>query len=279
MGANLYHTNNHHNNALPIWGQASSGICKFLIKRLRTMGIQANNIVIEMAIDIVKDKKSNNPVEPILATRLMLRSARLKEDPTKTFCNPDGNMSIGLDDFDEMNDMWDYLDPGVLTNEVTDSPVKPEFLSRNNMVGFAKILHVFIGCHQFLIDFIILENVSVFVEKRLTEVLFRQPFKEQVGIIEDRVKGVLWFKIGDDKTMFSMPRAKKRFGKLTVRQHNTMGPILKISNEDKSRRIHQPCQKIKGFYSGCLELGGEYKHDQEVVDWIKRGHVSIYEMM
>ncbi|GJW49143.1 homeodomain-like protein [Tanacetum coccineum] len=236
------------------------------------------------------------------------------------------------DDFDEMNDMWDDLDPGVLTNEVIDSPVKPEFLSSrnrinlyilynlqntckigfvnfnpyiepqspfnimsrkvynsimkhelvytgNNMVGFAKNLHVFIGCHQFLIDFIILENVSEFVEKRLTEVLFGQPFKEQVGIIEDRVKGVLWFKIGDDKTMFGMPRAKKRFGKLTIRQRNMMGPILKISNEDKSRRIHQPYQKIKGFYSGCLKLGGEYKHDQEVIDWIKRGHVSIHEMM
>ncbi|GJS71339.1 hypothetical protein Tco_0704180 [Tanacetum coccineum] len=31
----------------------------------------------------------------------------LNEDPTKTFCNPDGNMSIELDDFDEMDDMWD----------------------------------------------------------------------------------------------------------------------------------------------------------------------------
>ncbi|GKD58240.1 retrovirus-related pol polyprotein from transposon TNT 1-94, partial [Tanacetum coccineum] len=66
--------------------------------------------------------------------------------------------------------------------------------------------------------------------KRLTEVLFGQPFKEHVGIVDDKVNVVLWFKIGDDKTIFNMPRAEKRFGE-------------------------------------------EYKHDQEVIDWIK-GHAT-----
>nr|GEW02596.1 homeodomain-like protein [Tanacetum cinerariifolium] len=79
----------------------------------------------------------------------------------------------------------------------------------NNMVGFAKNLHVFVEGHQFLIDFIILENINEFVEKGLIEVLFGQPFKEHVGIVNDQVNGVLWFKIRDDKTIFNMPRAKK----------------------------------------------------------------------
>ncbi|GJT91950.1 homeodomain-like protein, partial [Tanacetum coccineum] len=39
----------------------------------------------------------------------------------------------------------------------------------NNMVGFARNLHVFIEGHQFLIDFII-ENINEFVEEGLTEV-------------------------------------------------------------------------------------------------------------
>ncbi|GKC18394.1 homeodomain-like protein [Tanacetum coccineum] len=253
-------------------------------------------------------------------------SARLNDDSSKMFCNPNNNSSISVDDFVEMDDVWDYLDFRDLTNEVTKFPVKPEFLSSsnrihlhspynlqitckirfvnfdpyiepqspfnimsrkaynsimkhelvytgNNMVGFAKNLHVFVGGHQFLIDFIILENINEFVDKWLTEVLFGKPFKEHVGIVDDRVNGVLWFKIRDDKTIFNMPRAEKRFGKLTVRQHNTMGPILKISDEDKSRGIHHPYQKIKGFYQGCLELGDEYKHDQKVIDWIE-GHAT-----
>ncbi|GJT56364.1 hypothetical protein Tco_0991418 [Tanacetum coccineum] len=138
-----------------------------------------------------------------------------------------------------------------------------------NMVGLAKNLHVFIGNHQFLVDFIILENISEFVEKGLTEVLFGQPFKEQIGLVEDRGKGTLWFKIGNDKIIFHMPRAKKAFRKLTVKQHNSMGPLLKVSDEDKKKGIHKPEKKIKGFYRGCLSLGNEYKYDQEVVDWIR----------
>ncbi|GJW21852.1 homeodomain-like protein [Tanacetum coccineum] len=216
-------------------------------------------------------------------------SARLNDDSRGMSCNPNSNSSITLDNFVEMDDVWDNLDLRDLTNEPTNSPVKPECLSignkihinspynlqitckigfvnfdpyikpqslfnimsqkaynsimkhelvytRNNMVGFARNLHVFIEGHQFLIDFIILENINEFMEKGLTEVLFGQPFKEHVGIVEDRVKEVLWFKIEDDKTIFNMPRSEERFGKLT----------------------------IKGFYQGCLELGEEYKHDQEV---------------
>ncbi|GJV25737.1 hypothetical protein Tco_1378432 [Tanacetum coccineum] len=133
-----------------------------------------------------------------------------------------------------------------------------------NMVGIPKNFHVFIGSHQFLVDFIILENISEFVEKGLTEVLFGRPFKEQIGLVEDRDKGTLWFKIGNDKIKFHMPQAEKAFRKLTVKQHNSMEPLLKVSDEDKKKGIRKPEQKIKGFYRGYLSLENEYKYDHEV---------------
>ncbi|GKD62559.1 hypothetical protein Tco_1300068, partial [Tanacetum coccineum] len=105
----------------------------------------------------------------------------------------------------------------------------------NNIVGEAKNLQVFIGCHSFLTDFIILENVNEFVKKGLTEVIFGKPFKEKIGLEEDISKGILWFKIRDDKTIFNMPRAERRLNKLTTKQQNLMSPILKISDEDKAR--------------------------------------------
>ncbi|GKC23345.1 hypothetical protein Tco_1025495 [Tanacetum coccineum] len=141
--------------------------------------------------------------------------------------------------------------------------------SRINMVGLAKSLHVFIGNHQFLVDFIILKNISKFVEKGLTKVLFGQMFKEQIGLVEDRGKGTLWFKNGNDKIIFHMTRAKKAFRKLMVKQHNSMGPLLEVSDEDKKKGIHKPEKNIKEFYRGCLSLGNEYKYDQDVVDWIR----------
>ncbi|GJT19119.1 hypothetical protein Tco_0877825 [Tanacetum coccineum] len=94
----------------------------------------------------------------------------------------------------------------------------------NNIVGKAKNLQVFIGCHSFLTDFIILENVNEFVKKGLTEVIFGKPFKEKIGLEEDISKGILWFKIGDDKTIFNMPRTERRLSKLTTEQQNLMSP-------------------------------------------------------
>nr|GEU56902.1 hypothetical protein [Tanacetum cinerariifolium] len=140
------------------------------------------NMVIEMA-----DRSMQSP-EGIFEK--CAGSARLNDDFSGTFCNPNSNSSISMDDFVKMDDVWDNLDFRDLANEATKFPVKPKI-------------------HQFLIDFIIPENINDIMEKGLTEVLFGQPFEEHVGIIDDRVNGVLWFKIKDDKTIFNMPVPKK----------------------------------------------------------------------
>ncbi|GKB88108.1 hypothetical protein Tco_0960380 [Tanacetum coccineum] len=140
------------------------------------------------------------------------KSAEINEDSSMTLCDSDKRISIGLEDFVDIDDLWDDLDP---------------------------------GNHQFLVDFIILENISEFVEKGLTEVLFGRPFKEQIGLVEDRSKGTLWFKIGNDKMIFHIPRAEKAFRKLTVKQHNSMGPLLKVSDEDKKRGIRKLEKRLK----------------------------------
>ncbi|GJR16784.1 hypothetical protein Tco_0965311 [Tanacetum coccineum] len=137
------------------------------------------------------------------------KSAEIIEDSNMTLCDPDKRMSIGMEDFVDIDDMWDDLDPGILTNEKAQT----EFLKSGgiNMVGLAKNLHVFIGNHQFLVDFIILENISEFVEKGLTEVLFGCPFKEQIGLVEDRTKGTLWFKyVSDEDKKRGIRKPEKR---------------------------------------------------------------------
>ncbi|GJW50918.1 retrovirus-related pol polyprotein from transposon TNT 1-94 [Tanacetum coccineum] len=163
-------------------------------------------------------------------------------NPVEEFQDYDDNLGIGIDDFVEIDDLWDNLDPGSLTNK---QPLILEFLSignrvnrykpltildlffckskelvytGNNVVGKAKNLQVFIECHTFLTDFIILENVNEFFEKGLAKVIFYKPFKEEIGLEDDISKGIIWCKIGDDKTIFNMPRSEKRLSKLTTEQ-------------------------------------------------------------
>ncbi|GJY50539.1 homeodomain-like protein [Tanacetum coccineum] len=114
-----------------------------------------------------------------------------------------------------------YIDPispfNVMSRTTYNSIMKRELTyTGNNIVGKAKNLQVFIGCHSFLTNFIILENMNEFVEKWLTEVILGKPFKEKIRLEEDISKGRIWFKIGDDKTIFNMPRAERRLSKLTI---------------------------------------------------------------
>ncbi|GJV09661.1 retrovirus-related pol polyprotein from transposon TNT 1-94 [Tanacetum coccineum] len=71
---------------------------------------------------------------PIILGRPMLVTAHAKIDVYElaeikkyfgmTLCDPDKRMIIGLEDFVDIDDMWDDLDPGILTNEKS----KTEFL-------------------------------------------------------------------------------------------------------------------------------------------------------
>ncbi|GKA51847.1 putative reverse transcriptase, RNA-dependent DNA polymerase [Tanacetum coccineum] len=162
------------------------------------------------------------------------------------------------------------LKPIKMTIEMADRSMQsPKGIKENVLVKISNFISP--------IDFIILdimedENVPIILGRSMlatAHAMIDFIILKNIRLVEDRGKGTLWFKIGNDKTIFHMSRAEKAFRKLMVKQHNSMGPLLKVSDEDKKKGIHKPEIKIKGFYRGCLSLGNEYKYDQEVVDWIQ----------
>jgi len=46
----------------------------------------------------------------------------------------------------------------------------------NNFLGFATNIHVFVGTHSFFVDFMVLDDVSKFVEDGLTGLILGKPF-------------------------------------------------------------------------------------------------------
>nr|GEW84337.1 hypothetical protein [Tanacetum cinerariifolium] len=81
-------------------------------------------------LDIVEDDKVPIIIgRPMLATahtRIdVFGSARLNDDSSEMYSNPNSNSSINMDDFVEMDDVWNNLDFRDLTNEATKFPTKP----------------------------------------------------------------------------------------------------------------------------------------------------------
>nr|GEY47116.1 zf-CCHC domain-containing protein/UBN2 domain-containing protein [Tanacetum cinerariifolium] len=80
-------------------------------------------------------------------------STRFNNDSSEIFCNPNSNSSVSMDDFVEMDGVWDNLDYRDLTYEGTKSPVKPEFLSSSNRIHLHSPYNLQITCKIGFVNF------------------------------------------------------------------------------------------------------------------------------
>nr|GEY00940.1 protein kinase-like domain, concanavalin A-like lectin/glucanase domain protein [Tanacetum cinerariifolium] len=89
-------------------------------------------------------------------------------------------------------------------------------------------MYVFIGNFTYIIDFMIVENISSLIDPGLSQVVTRKPFTKRSNMTHDPPEGV----------------------------HTK---LVYLGNEDDKRRgAEYVMSKILGFYKKCLELGPEY---------------------
>nr|GEW96184.1 hypothetical protein [Tanacetum cinerariifolium] len=104
-------------------------------------------------INMVIEKADRSMQSPKGIFEKCAGSARLNDDFSGTFCNPNSNSSISMDDFVEMDDVWDNLDFRDLANEATKFPVKPEFLSSSNRIRLHSPYNLQITCKIGFVNF------------------------------------------------------------------------------------------------------------------------------
>nr|GEX95369.1 retrotransposon Orf1 [Tanacetum cinerariifolium] len=92
----------------------------------------------------------------------------------------------------------------------------------SNFTGRIKGMHVFVGNFTYVVDFMIVEEISSIIDPRLSQVVLGRPFVEISNMTHDPPEGV-------------------------VRNH-----------EDMERGVEYVMNKILGFYKECVELGPEY---------------------
>ncbi|GKA43896.1 putative reverse transcriptase domain-containing protein [Tanacetum coccineum] len=137
---------------------------------------------------------------------------------------------------------------------------------------------IFVGTFSIVTDFAVLENIDAYHEKRMGDVIVREPFLREVGIKAKRFEGIITFYKGDDEVTYQMVRSHLRFKNYTNEQCNKILPLLKVSENDEKNEISHAYQKLKGFYKGVLNIGPDYIRNAKTEEWLTRRHISVHEM-
>ncbi|GJS43138.1 hypothetical protein Tco_0568181 [Tanacetum coccineum] len=167
----------------------------------------------------------------------------------------------------------------VMSKKFYNSIMKDKMVYKgNNVIRALMNVPIFVGTFSVVTDFVVLENMDVYRDEGMGDVIFGEPFLREVGIKTRRFEGMITIYNGNDEVTYQMVRSHPRFKHHTNEQCNKIPPLLKVSKDDKMNGISHPYQKLKGFYKGVLNLGPDYIRDAKMEEWLTRGHISVHEM-
>ncbi|GKC18598.1 hypothetical protein Tco_1020748 [Tanacetum coccineum] len=128
----------------------------------------------------------------------------------------------------------------------------------SNFTGRIKGMHVFIGNFTYIIDFMIVEDISSIIDLRLSHVVQGRPFVEIYNMTHDPPEGVVRFINEIDEVTYKMPHKIEQYDSLSDLEKEHTKSVYLRNEEDKRRGVEYVMSKILRFYKECLKLGPEY---------------------
>nr|GEW08784.1 Rho GTPase-activating protein 5-like [Tanacetum cinerariifolium] len=127
-----------------------------------------------------------------------------------------------------------------------------------NFVRRVKGLKVFVWSFTYKCDFAVLEDTTSVIDHNLGSIIFGKPFVEATRFVYDRREGTIAFEKDKEKIVFKMPHKMEMFKHIdfTNIKTNPIPPFVIESDDDNSEKTH---------YSDSLDLGPEYKYDENVI--------------
>ncbi|GJV28912.1 hypothetical protein Tco_1385360 [Tanacetum coccineum] len=138
------------------------------------------------------------------------------------------------------------------------NPREDENKGVNNFTGRIKGMHVFVGNFNYIVDFMIIEDISSIIDPRLSQVVLGKPFVEISNMTHDPQEGVVRFTNRNDEVAYKMPHNIEQYNSLSNLEKEHTKSVYLRNEEDKRRGVEYVMSKILGFYKECLELGPEY---------------------
>ncbi|GKD16223.1 hypothetical protein Tco_1205381 [Tanacetum coccineum] len=128
----------------------------------------------------------------------------------------------------------------------------------SNFTRRIKGMHVFVGNFTYIVDFMIIEEISSIIDPRLSQVALGKPFAEISNMTHGPQKEVVRFTNRNDEVAYKMPHKIEQYNSLSNLEKEHTKSVYLRNEEDKRRGVEYVMRKILGFYKECLELGPEY---------------------
>nr|GFA08282.1 protein kinase-like domain, concanavalin A-like lectin/glucanase domain protein [Tanacetum cinerariifolium] len=109
-----------------------------------------------------------------------------------------------------------------------------------------------------VIDFMIVEDISLILDPRLLQVVLGGPFIKISNMTHDSPEGVVRFIRGTDEVANKMPHKIEQYDSLSDLEKEHTKSVYLMNEKDKRRGVEYVMSKILGFYKECLDLGPEY---------------------
>ncbi|GJV06326.1 MAK10-like protein [Tanacetum coccineum] len=91
----------------------------------------------------------------------------------------------------------------------------------SNFTGRIKRMHVFVGNFTYVVDFMIVKDISSIIDPRLSLVVLGRPFVEISNMTHDPPEGVVRFANGNDKVAYKMPHKIEQYKSLSNLEKET----------------------------------------------------------
>ncbi|GJV88146.1 hypothetical protein Tco_1532084, partial [Tanacetum coccineum] len=115
----------------------------------------------------------------------------------------------------------------------------------------------------YVLDFMIIKDISSFIDPRVSHVVFGKPFVVLSGMTYDSSLGVVRLTNGNEEIAYKMPHKIEEYDSLSSDEKENIKSIYLRNDEDKKKGVEYIMSKILGFYKECLELGPEYRTGQD----------------
>ncbi|GKC49599.1 hypothetical protein Tco_1072344 [Tanacetum coccineum] len=153
------------------------------------------------------------------------------------------------DDGEVLNELEEYRNAGKTSGGISGV---------SNFTGRIKGMHIFVGYFTYISDFMIVKDISLIIDPRLSQVVLGKPFVEISNMIHDLSLGVVKFTGGTNEIAYKMPHKIEQYNSLSDLEKEHTKSIYLRNKEDKKRGVEYVMNKILGFYKEYLELGPEY---------------------